>query len=104
MPRHKALKPIPVFRSEDEERAFWETHDTADFVDWAKARVGAFPNLQPSTETISLRLPAGLLADIKAMARKRDVPYQSLMKMLLADRVAEERVAYGTRQSGRNRC
>ena len=83
-------KTIPVFRSEVEERHFWETHDTGPFVDWSQARVAVFPNLKPSTETISLRLPAALLAELKALANKRDVPYQSLLKVFLAERVARE--------------
>lgn len=86
----RILKPIPEFRSEAEEREFWETHDSAEFVDWSRAQVVTFPNLKPSTETISLRLPAPLLADLKALANKRDVPYQSLLKVFLAERVAAE--------------
>jgi predicted DNA binding CopG/RHH family protein len=81
---------MPTFRSESEERTFWETHDTSPFVDWGKARVAIFPNLKPSTETISLRLPAALLAELKALANKRDVPYQSLLKVFLAERVDRE--------------
>jgi predicted DNA binding CopG/RHH family protein len=83
-------KAVPTFRTEADERRFWETHDTTDYVDWSAARQGRFPNLKPSTETISLRLPAGLLADLKALANKQDVPYQSLLKVFLADRVARE--------------
>jgi predicted DNA binding CopG/RHH family protein len=83
-------RPIPTFRSEAEERRFWETHDSADYVDWSSARPVRFPNLKPSTETISVRLPAGLLADLKALANRQDVPYQSLLKVFLADRVARE--------------
>lgn len=83
-------KPLPTFRSEADERRFWETHDTTAYVDWSTARPARFPNLKPSTETISLRLPAGLLADLKALANKQDVPYQSLLKVFLADRVARE--------------
>jgi len=90
MPRWKSLKPIPRFRSEAEERAFWESHDTSDYVDWDQAHLAFFPNLKPSTETISLRLPAGLLAELKILANKRDVPYQSLLKLYLAERVARE--------------
>jgi predicted DNA binding CopG/RHH family protein len=75
---------------EAEERIFWETHDTSPFVDWSRARVAGFPNLKPSTETISLRLPAALLAELKALANKRDVPYQSLLKVFLAERVDRE--------------
>ena len=81
---------VPTFNSEAEERHFWETHDTSPFVDWNTARVAVFPNLKPSTETISLRLPAALLAELKALANKRDVPYQSLLKVYLAERVARE--------------
>jgi predicted DNA binding CopG/RHH family protein len=84
------LKPIPKFASEAKERQFWEVHDSADYVDWSKAAVVSLPNLKPSTETISLRLPAPLLSDLKALANKRDVPYQSLLKVFVADRVAEE--------------
>jgi predicted DNA binding CopG/RHH family protein len=81
---------IPAFGSEGEERQFWETHDTGPFVDWNTAQVAVFPNLKPSTETISLRLPSALLAELKALANKRDVPYQSLLKVFLADRVSRE--------------
>lgn len=91
MAKRKVLKPIPKFAAEAEERAFWETHDTAEYVDWSHARVGVFPDLKPSTETISLRLPAGLLAELKVLANQRDVPYQSLLKVFLAERVARER-------------
>jgi predicted DNA binding CopG/RHH family protein len=83
-------KAIPTFTSEAEERRFWETHDTTPYVDWSTAQATRFPNLKPSTETISLRLPAGLLADLKALANKQDVPYQSLLKVFLAERVARE--------------
>jgi predicted DNA binding CopG/RHH family protein len=90
MSKPKRLKPIPEFRSEVEERDFWETHDSTEYVDWSAARVVTFPNLKPSTETISLRLPAPLLADLKGLANKQDVPYQSLLKVYLAERVAAE--------------
>jgi len=91
MPTRKIkLKPIPDFKSEAEEREFWETHDTTEYVDWSKARFVTFPNLKPSTETISLRLPAMLLDDLKSLANKRDVPYQSLLKIYLAERVESE--------------
>ena len=86
----RRLRAIPKFASEAEERQFWETHDSAAYVDWSKATVVSLPNLKPSTETISLRLPAPLLSDLKALANKRDVPYQSLLKVFVADRVAEE--------------
>ena len=84
------LKAIPKFRSEDEERRFWATHDSADYVDWSRAREAVFPDLKLSTETISLRLPATLLADLKVLANRRDVPYQSLLKVYLAERVDQE--------------
>ena len=90
MTKRPARKAIPTFRSKVAERNFWETHDTSPFVDWSKARVAVFPNLKPSTETISLRLPAALLAELKALANKRDVPYQSLLKVFLAERVDRE--------------
>lgn len=90
MPKRRARSRIPAFRSEAEERRFWETHDTSPFVDWSQARVAVFPALKPSTETISLRLPAALLAELKALANRRDVPYQSLLKVFLAERIARE--------------
>jgi predicted DNA binding CopG/RHH family protein len=83
----KKLKPVPAFKSEAEERKFWETHDSADFIDLSKAQRVRFPNLKPSTTTISIRLPLGLLEQIKIAANKRDVPYQSLIKMWLAEKV-----------------
>jgi predicted DNA binding CopG/RHH family protein len=86
MPKKK-LKPIPKFASEAEERAFWESHDTADYLDLSKAVSVNFPNLKPSTTAISLRLPVGLLEQIKIAANKRDVPYQSLIKIWLAEKV-----------------
>lgn len=86
----KKLKPIPKFKSEDEEREFWATADTSEYFDWSKAEEVIFPNLKPSTESISLRLPAALLARIKQLANVRDVPYQSLMKIFLAERVSQE--------------
>lgn len=81
------LKPIPIFKNEAEERKFWETHDSTDYVDWSKAQRVRFPNLKPSTTAISLRLPVSLLEQIKIAANKRDVPYQSLIKMWLAEKV-----------------
>jgi len=86
----RRLKPLPSFASEDAEREFWATHDTVDYMDWSRAQWVTFPNLKPSTATISLRLPAELLADLKILANRRDVPYQSLLKVFLAERIAEE--------------
>src|SRR5438128_446655 len=90
MKKRAARNTIPDFRSEAEEREYWETHDTSPFVDWTRARVAVFSDLKPSTETISLRLPAALLAELKALANKRDVPYQSLLKVFLAERIDRE--------------
>lgn len=81
-------KPIPRFRTEAEERRYWETHESADHIDWSKAERSRFPNLKPSTTAISIRLPVGLLEQIKVAANKRDVPYQSLIKMWLAEKVS----------------
>jgi predicted DNA binding CopG/RHH family protein len=85
------VKKAPKFESEQEEREFWEAHDSSDYVDWAKAESVSLPNLKPSTKTISLRLPEGLLDSIKIEANKRDMPYQSLIKVWLADDVKESR-------------
>lgn len=83
----KRLKPIPRFKTEAEEREFWDTHDSTEYVDWSKAERVILPNLKLSTTSISLRLPVGLLDRIKVEANKRDVPYQSLIKMWLAEKV-----------------
>ncbi len=86
----KKQRKIPVFKTEEEEREFWATHDSTDFIDWRKARRAVFPNLKPSTKTISLRLPESIIAALKVLANKRDVPYQSLLKVFLAERIEEE--------------
>ena len=78
-------KEVPAFRTESEEREFWQTHDSSEYVDWSEARPVRMPNLKPSTKTISLRLPESLLEQIKIEANKRDMPYQSLIKAWLAD-------------------
>lgn len=98
--KKKKLKPIPVFRTEDEERVFWENADTSEYFDWSSAQRVVFPNLKYSTENISLRMPSSILDRIKAMANERDVPYQSLIKMILADKVSEEMGKY---KGGRKR-
>ena len=92
MAKRTTRRTIPAFATERAEREYWETHDTADVVDWASARQVVFPNLKASTETISLRLPSALLSDLKVLANKRDVPYQSLLKVYLADRVSRETI------------
>jgi predicted DNA binding CopG/RHH family protein len=84
------LKKIPEFKNEDDEREFWAIHDSSEYIDWSKAQKAVFPNLKPSTESISLRLPSFLLARIKQLANKKDVPYQSLMKMFLSEKVDQE--------------
>ena len=86
----KKPKSIPKFRNEDEEREFWAREDSVDYLDWSRAERVVFPNLRPSTRTISLRLPEGLLADLKVLANRLDVPYQSLMKVYLAETVMRE--------------
>ena len=78
-------KEVPAFRTESEEREFWQTHDSSEYVDWSEARPVRMPNLKPSTKTISLRLPESLLEQIKIEANKRDMPYQSLIKAWLAN-------------------
>lgn len=86
----KKFKKIPKFKTEDEEREFWATADSSEYFDFSKAEGVIFPNLKPSTESISLRLPQYLLARIKQLANSKDVPYQSLIKVFLADRVDRE--------------
>lgn len=87
----RALKKIPTFRTETEERAFWAKADSTEYVEWSTARVVRFPNLRPSSTAISVRLPDTLLTELKLLANERDVPYQSLLKLYLADRVTTER-------------
>ena len=88
----KKLKPIPKFKNEDEERLFWSKHDSVEYVDWNKAKVvtNASPKLRRSVKTISLRLTESMLNELRVMANARDVPYQSLIKMILQDRIEEE--------------
>ncbi len=83
----KKPKLVPAFKTEAEERKFWETRDSTNYMDWSQAERVRFPNLKPSTMAISIRLPLGLLEQIKIAANKRDVPYQSLIKMWLAEKV-----------------
>jgi predicted DNA binding CopG/RHH family protein len=83
----KQRKSIPKFANEDEERKFWEQHDSSEYIDWNKAQSVVMPNLKPTTKTISLRLPQHLLDSIKAAANARDVPYQSLIKVWLKEKL-----------------
>jgi predicted DNA binding CopG/RHH family protein len=83
-------KQIPKFQDEDEERDFWAKHDSSEFIDWRQAKRLTLKNLKPSTKTISVRLPESLLDDLKVLANKHDVPYQSLLKIFLAERIKQE--------------
>lgn len=85
------IKPVPEFRSEDEERDFWATRDSTEFIDWRTGGHRRFPNLKPTLRTISLRLPVYMIEDLKVLANKRDIPYQSLLKLFLAERLEKER-------------
>ena len=84
------MKKIPKFKTDEAEQEFWAEHDSTEYVDWSKAKRAVFPNLKPSTRTISLRLPQTLLEELKLLANKRDVPYQSLLKVFLSERVEYE--------------
>ena len=86
----KKIRALPKFKSEAEETAFWSTHDSTEYVDYSQAKQVALPKLKPSLKTISLRLPESLIAHLKMLANKRDVPYQSLLKIYLAEKVEEE--------------
>ena len=83
-------KKTPQFKSEDEESDFWQSHDSTEYVDWKKAERLTLANLKPSVKTISLRLPESMLEELKLLANKRDVPYQSLVKVFLSDRIEQE--------------
>lgn len=89
-------KKLPEFKNEDDERKFWATADSTEYVDWALAKPRKFIHLKPSLKTISLRLPVSMIEDLKLLANRRDVPYQSLLKVFLAERLAQE-------QPGRSR-
>jgi len=91
--KKKKLLQIPKFKNEDEERDFWDKVDSSEYFDWSKGRHVKFTNLKPSTQTISLRVPAGLLEDIKIAANKRDVPYQSLIKIYLDKAIRTDQTA-----------
>jgi predicted DNA binding CopG/RHH family protein len=86
----REMAEIPKFESEEEEREFWSKHDSVEYVDWGAARVVRLPRLKPTTRTVSLRLPETMLEDLKVLANKRDVPYQSLLKMYVAERIEQE--------------
>jgi len=84
------MKKTQKFTSEAEERQFWQTHDSAEYIDWSVAEPTVLPNLKPSTKSISLRLPESVLEQLKLLAHRRDVPYQSLVKMFLVERLESE--------------
>lgn len=84
------MKQMPKFSSEEEEREFWATHDSTKYMDWSQAERVVFPQLKPSTKTISLRLPESMLNELRLLANKRDVPYQSLIKIFLQERIDQE--------------
>lgn len=89
--QRRAKKKVPAFATEDAEREFWATADSTEYVDWLQARMVRFPNLRPSSTAISVRLPETLLTELKLLANEQDVPYQSLLKVYLSDRVRAER-------------
>jgi predicted DNA binding CopG/RHH family protein len=91
--RGDTLKKSPAFRTEEAERAFWAEADSTDYIDWRMATRPSFPNLKPSLRTISIRLPVSMIEDLKSLANSRDIPYQSLLKVYLAERLAQERRA-----------
>jgi len=83
-------KHIPVFKTEAEERRFWQTHDSSEYVDWSAATEVSMLKLKPSTRSISIRLPEAMIDELKVLANKRDVPYQSLLKVFLSERIEAE--------------
>jgi predicted DNA binding CopG/RHH family protein len=86
----KRKKKIPKFKNEDQERDFWAGQDSTEYIDWRKAKRVTLANLRPSTKTISVRLPESMLDDLKLLANRHDVPYQSLLKIFLAERIEKE--------------
>ena len=84
------MKKIPNFTSEDKEREFWAKSESTEFVDWSQSKKIVLPNLKPSTKKISLRLPETMIEELKVLANKRDIPYQSLLKMFLSEKIDEE--------------
>jgi predicted DNA binding CopG/RHH family protein len=102
----KVRKKIPTFKDEEAEREFWAEADSTEYIDWSRAQPLVTPNLRPTLRTISLRLPESMIAELKLLANQRDVPYQSLLKVFLADRLKQERGGSGIQQrpSGRKRA
>lgn len=83
-------KKIPKFKNETEERLFWQRHDSSEYVDWSDAENVVMPKLKPSTKSISIRLPESMIEELKVLANKRDVPYQSLLKIFISERIDSE--------------
>jgi predicted DNA binding CopG/RHH family protein len=102
----KTRKKIPTFKDEDAEREFWATADSTEYIDWSRAQPLVTPSLRPTVRTISLRLPESMIAELKLLANQRDVPYQSLLKVFLADRLKQERTGSEMQKkvSGRKRA
>jgi predicted DNA binding CopG/RHH family protein len=86
----KQLKKLPKFKDEKEEVEFWATHDSTEYINYSKAKKAIFPNLKPTIRTISIRLPESMIEHLKVLANKRDIPYQSLMKVFLIERIEKE--------------
>lgn len=86
----KKLKKIPKFKSEEDERKFWAKSDSSEYIDWSKAEIVTLSKLKPSTKTISLRLPESMLEEIRTIANKHDVPYQSFIKIILKEKIDQE--------------
>ena len=92
----KKIKPVPKFRNEQDEREFWTTHDTTEYFDFSKSsriEIEFDPGIEAPVKSISLRLPRDMLNQLKVLANKKDIPYQSLIKVYLAEKIAEERKA-----------
>ena len=86
----RKLRKIPEFKSEKEERKFWQENDSADYIDWNRSEKVVFSSLKPSTTSISIRLPNTMLTELRVLANKLDVPYQSLIKMIIQERITKE--------------
>jgi predicted DNA binding CopG/RHH family protein len=95
----KPRKKIPTFKDEDAEREFWAKADSTEYIDWSQAKRIMLPNFRPTLRTISLRLPESMIAELKVLANQRDVPYQSLLKVFLAERISEERMRQSVNNS-----
>ncbi|HVT45385.1 MAG TPA: BrnA antitoxin family protein [Thermoanaerobaculia bacterium] len=99
----KPRKKIPTFQDDDAEREFWAKNDSTEYLDWSQAPTLILPNLRPTLRTISLRLPESMIAELKQLANQRDVPYQSLLKVFLAERIREERTARSGKRTSTSR-